>query len=141
MCRLIHLAIFLALFTVKVASQSSSDSLDIPDRISPRPPLSPKPTCPTANGTTYTAKNGSDFRILCGLDFFLNDLHNNYASTFAACLDLCGATLGCKGVSYADITAACYMKNTTKDVPRVKSIEWSAFLVSEGDDNSTLPTN
>ncbi|KAF2492142.1 hypothetical protein BU16DRAFT_593485 [Lophium mytilinum] len=141
MSRLIHLATLFSLFTIKVTSQSSSDSLNIDNRISPRPPLLPNPTCPSSNDTTYTAGNGSNFQILCGLDFFLNDLRNHNASTFAVCLDLCDATQGCKGVSYEDITKTCYMKNTTRDVPRVKSIEWSAFLVSDGDNNSTLSTN
>lgn len=52
----------------------------------------------SSDGTKYTTSKG-DFKIICGKDYYGNDLAATNAKTFEACIDTCAATNQCVDVS------------------------------------------
>ncbi|KAF2239089.1 WSC-domain-containing protein [Viridothelium virens] len=67
-------------------------------------------SCPASNSTTYTAPNGDQFVIECGIDHVGGDLGVNTTNTFQDCINACSTISGCVDVSLSGV--ACYLKST-----------------------------
>ncbi|TRX89954.1 hypothetical protein FHL15_009226 [Xylaria flabelliformis] len=70
-------------------------------------------TCPTDDGTTYTASTGTRFNVQCGTDHEGGDMPSPnpaYVADFASCLETCAKREGCMSVALAG--NACYLKNS-----------------------------
>lgn len=101
---------------------------DTDDEQEPTPPTL---TCPNPAEPTYTAADGSLFKIECMVDHLGGDLDFAYTASLDACIDLCASTSGCVDVSYVpgNPTGPCYLKdavNTRADNNNV----WGALDVT-----------
>ena len=74
--------------------------------------------CPEANGTIYTAENGAQYEIECGVDHFGNDIwwpgYGFIVDTLQKCLDECSRWPNCNSVSWIDQCrpgGPCYIKS------------------------------
>src|ERR1700748_1936899 len=98
-------------------------------------------SCPAANGTTFGASNGQQFRIECGIDHYGGDMpapNGQSAATLDACIAQCIARSGCNSVQWAD-KWACYLKSTV-NAPSAKSNVWGAILVPKTSKPATSTT-
>ena len=83
---------------------------------------------PEDNGKTYTAKNGGQYKVECGLDYAGGDLQRVDAeTTFQSCMDACDATTGCIDVSW--VWGSCYMKSELTATPAQLSHVWTGRRV------------
>lgn len=67
-------------------------------------------SCPDSNSTVYTASNGNQYMIECGIDRSGGDLAMKYVNNFEGCIMACAFTSGCVDVSLSG--SACYMKKS-----------------------------
>ncbi|SMR55408.1 unnamed protein product [Zymoseptoria tritici ST99CH_1A5] len=73
---------------------------------------SPSPlSCPAADDTVYTARNGARYRIECGWDRKGGTFTLVSAATYEACLNACSTKTGCKSVAL--VGNYCYLKTGT----------------------------
>lgn len=77
------------------------------------------------NGTFFNATTGSEYQILCGLDYGGGDLTSTQTPNFAGCIEACEKTDGCIDVSY--VYGACYMKSVL-NIPNALPYVWTAKL-------------
>ncbi|KAF2498243.1 hypothetical protein BU16DRAFT_536302 [Lophium mytilinum] len=92
--------------------------------------------CPETDGTTYTAKDGSAYKIECSADRYGSDIGIAWVSDFPSCIESCEETDGCVDVSYRfGSPGPCYMKNSYEQVVRTDSGVWGAYRLDE-----TTPT-
>ncbi len=75
----------------------------------------------------YTAANGDEFTIMCGVDYAGGDLAATNTDTFAECIEACSTTTGCIDVSYA--APSCYMKKAVNDLIEDRAWVWTAKQV------------
>jgi hypothetical protein len=68
------------------------------------------PTCPAANGTTFSTADG-DFVIECYLDHYNNDIGiaSPDPADFTSCINACASNSRCKALSYLP-NGPCYLK-------------------------------
>ncbi|KAL1596230.1 hypothetical protein SLS59_007929 [Nothophoma quercina] len=85
--------------------------------------------CPGDDGKTYTTSAGT-FTIECYVDRYDNDLGpaSSNPTSYAACMDACAATAGCKGISYVP-NGACYLKSGL-GAPNTNNGVWGGSLSS-----------
>jgi len=67
-------------------------------------------SCPANDGSIYTAANGTQFVVECGIDHQAGDMGSVSAQSLASCIESCASTVGCVDISY--LGAACYLKST-----------------------------
>jgi hypothetical protein len=84
-------------------------------------------TCPGSNGATHTTSSGRKYTVQCGVDYYGNDINNEWVETFEDCLDACDSTLGCVDIALNGNN--CYLK-TGGASPQQNSAVWGASLVS-----------
>ncbi|KAL1297904.1 hypothetical protein AAFC00_006419 [Neodothiora populina] len=90
--------------------------------------------CPTSDSTTFTASNGAQFLIECGIDHSGGDMSNVVVSDFASCINACATTTGCVDVSLSG--QVCYLKSTLGGAVNSASI-WGAKLVSSASSSTS----
>ncbi|KAJ8111750.1 hypothetical protein OPT61_g5729 [Boeremia exigua] len=80
----------------------------------------------SSDGTIYKTSKG-DFKIVCGKDYYGNDLATANTKTFEACIETCATTNQCVDVSY--INGACYLKHTATSAMDAAQV-WTATLLN-----------
>ena len=89
-------------------------------------------TCPSSNGTIFTATSGDTYQVQCFLDHNDGDMPNMpvYTSGLADCIASCEATTGCVDVSWVPGTpqGPCYLKSKV-GTPVSAGNVWGAIRV------------
>lgn len=91
-------------------------------------------SCPGSDQSTYTASNGAQFLIECGIDHQGGDLTSIGGVDFAGCINACATTAGCVDVSLSG--SACYEKSVLGAAVSNAGI-WGAKLITSSSSSSS----
>ncbi|KAK8172020.1 WSC domain-containing protein [Phyllosticta citrichinensis] len=104
------------------ATASATSALSTSSAVASASPI----TCPSGDGSIYTAANNKTFVIECGVDHAGGDLGApTYPYDFGLCINQCASTTGCVDVSFNG--GPCYMKGSVGAVVSNAGI-WGARL-------------
>lgn len=97
-------------------------------------------SCPSSDGTYFTATDGRQFLIECYIDHAGGDLTMGYVTTLASCINLCDTTSGCQAYSWVATANGqnnpCYMKSSI-GTGGANSGVWGGKLVAGSASSST----
>ncbi|KAF9700228.1 hypothetical protein EKO04_001632 [Ascochyta lentis] len=103
--------------------------------------------CPSANGTIYTATNGAQYQVECGVDHFSNDIwwpgNGFITDSLQSCLDECSRWPNCKSVSWINQWrpgGPCYIKDAITEPPMYAGHVRGAKLVKPCIENCPTAT-